>query len=31
MKKIRKIWKLFGKVDNHAAATAERAEAQQTA
>lgn len=31
MKKIRKIWKLFGKVDNHAASTAERAEAQQTA
>lgn len=31
MKKIRKIWKLFGKVDNHAASTAERAKAQQTA
>lgn len=31
MKKIWKIWKLFGKVDNHAAATTERAEAQQTA
>lgn len=31
MKKIRKIMRLFGKGDNHAAATAERAEAQQTA